>query len=656
MCGIAALISLKGSQNLKDIIEMSFKAAHRGPDDEGFLLFSDFEIVPEVLGSTATPDDSFGLPVNYSPKKKINPSACYGRLALAHRRLSIFDLSSFGHQPMALPCGSLWITYNGEIYNFPEIKQELVKEGVSFRTGTDTEVLLQGYKRYGASFFQKLNGMFAFLLVDLKEKKLVAARDRFGVKPLYYTLIDDKFLAFASEIKQFSALSSWEAKLNHERGYDFLKSGIIDHEKETLFKNVFELRGGEILTCDLNFPLETLQIKPWYTLSFTPFLGSLQEAVSQYKTLLQESVSLRMRADVGFGSCLSGGLDSSSIVSLASLSLEKDKIKGAQATFSAVSEDPLLDESPYIHTLLNSHQNIQSHLTLPTAADLKNNFDAIVWHQDLPFGSSSIYAQWKVFSLVKDKKIKVMLDGQGADELLCGYYEFYIPYLKELLRKKKFLFLGRELFGCKRKNPLIKPFRRFFQSLLSSNFENTLKNRLKNSRENLWFDNKHLPPNNFFCSEDVTELSHKMVNSINLPMLLRFEDRNSMAHSIESRTPFLDYRLVEFTLGLPSHYKISSGETKSILREALKENLPPLIKNRKDKISFSTSEKKWFQKEAKQFFLNKIEEAIGVSSGLIKPEALIEAKKMAEGTQTYSPIAFRTLSFGSWVKQFKVVI
>ncbi|CDR34362.1 asparagine synthase (glutamine-hydrolyzing) [Criblamydia sequanensis] len=655
MCGIAALISLNGIRNLKDIIEMSSKVAHRGPDDEGFVLFSNFEKAPEILGSSATPEDAFRLPLPYSPKEKINPSACFGRLALSHRRLSIFDLSSFGHQPMASPCSSLWIAYNGEIYNFPELKKELVKEGVSFRTGTDTEVLLQGYKRYGASFFHKLNGMFAFLLVDLNQKKLVAVRDRFGVKPLYYTLIEDKFLAFASEIKQFSSLSPWKAKLNHERAYDFLKSGIIDHEKETLFKNVFELRGGEFLTCDLNFPLETLQIKPWYTLSFTPFLGSFKEAVSQYKSLLQEAVSLRMRADVGFGSCLSGGLDSSSIVSLASLILEREQQKKPQATFSAISEDPLIDESPYISTLLESHQNIKSHLTLPTALDLKNNFDAIVWHQDLPFGSSSIYAQWKVFSLVKDKKIKVMLDGQGADELLCGYYEFYIPFLKELLKKKKFLFLGSELIGCKKNNPLIKPFRRFFQSLLPENFENSLRTRLKNSKEDLWLG-KQPHQNNFFSSKDVADLSYKMVNAINLPMLLRFEDRNSMAHSIESRTPFLDYRLVEFTLGLPSHFKISLGETKSILREALKENLPPIIKNRKDKISFSTSEKNWFQKEAKHFFLNKIEESISVSNGLIKPEALIEAKKMAEGAQTYSPIAFRTLSFGSWVKQFKVVI
>src|SRR6185503_13866036 len=297
MCGLAALFSPSARADLAELVRrMSDTVRYRGPDDEGYQVF---------------------------------PGA-----ALGHRRLSIVDVSPGGHQPMCSADGSRWIIYNGEIYNHIELRAELEKEGARFATRSDTEVLLAAFERWGEGALERLNGMFALVLVDRDRRRVLAARDRFGVKPLYYWTSPEGLVALASEIKQFSVLPGWRARVNGQRAYDFLQWGALDHTGETLFAGVRQLAGGECAA----FALDDLKVKPrrWYTLAPRAVNGSGAEA---YGAMLADAVRLRLRADVPVGSCLSGGLDSSSIVCLANRQLREAGAQVMQKTFSARSSD-----------------------------------------------------------------------------------------------------------------------------------------------------------------------------------------------------------------------------------------------------------------------------------------------------------------------------
>lgn len=608
MCGIAAIISLQGKKDLSPITKMTDMVKHRGPDGEGVVFLMD------------------------------------GRVALGHRRLSILDLTDAGAQPME--SNGHYITYNGEIYNYLELKAELSKEGASFKTETDTEVILKAYQTYGISFLDKLNGMFSFVLLDTKIRKAFAVRDRFGVKPLYI-YENEGLLSFSSEIKQFQAIPGFQARLNHQRAYDFLNFGVFDHTVETLYKNVHQVRGGHYAEVDLDEG--TFSVKNWYKLPQKNSSISYDDAVQQCRSLLADSVAIRLRSDVEVGSCLSGGIDSSSIVCLASHQLNGQNLR--QKTFSARSENSRFDEYSFMESV-RERSGADAFYVTPKADDLLKNLENMLWHQDEPFASTSVFAQWTLFSKVKDEGIKVMLDGQGADEQLGGYHEFQGVFLKQLLKEGKLRALWQELTS-------FSPLRSLIKELIPTFLrEQILYLKNKPSLNCPWIDFNVLR-----CEEELPfqrkkesfkTYAEEMLLESNLPMLLHYEDRNSMAHSVESRTPFLDYRFVEFIFSLPAEFFIKQGVTKALLRDAMRGIVPQMVLDRKDKIAFATDEHHWLNKN-RDVFMKAIEESVQ-STQIFKPLIIDKVKKILEKKAPFSFLPFRVIAFGKWFKLNKVII
>lgn len=616
MCGISAIIRWKEG-DLESIHEMNRLVNHRGPDDHGVKIFRN-------------------------------------KVALGHRRLSILDLSSAGHQPMSDPQERYWITYNGEIYNYREIKNELLKLGYTFRTQTDTEVILVAYEAWGVDCLSRFNGMFAFVLYDAMTEKVFVVRDRFGVKPLYYYPFAGG-IAIASEIKQFTALEEWNFCQNGQRVYDFLNWGVLDHTDETLFSGVKQLRGGHYF----HFSVESLKKeapKPvsWYTLKENSFTGSFEEASETYRSLLMDSIRLRLHADVDVGFCLSGGLDSSAIVCLA------HQLVGGSAerlkTFTAASEEARFDETSYVKAVIEK-TGVESHVVTPRSEDLFSSLSSLVWHQDEPFISTSIFAQWEVFQLSKQQGIKVMLDGQGADEQLGGYHGFFANHLYELLLSLKWGKMISEARQTKKKHAHLPLMMMLANKCVPEVLQQRVRGWLgKSSWRPNWIDFATLgasaalpyPSQHPFYEQSIQQIFHSSV-----PMLLHFEDRNSMAHSIESRTPFLDYRLVEFTLSCPTHYKLFEGTTKRLLRSATESVLPKKISERNDKMGFLTAEELWFRKQSPKLVLECIERAIELSGGILKPIVLQNTKEMLDGKRGFDYSYWRTLCYGVWLEQFE---
>lgn len=665
MCGIAALIRFPhGHLTLQMIRGMTDMIKHRGPDDEGFLCVESNLHTATPLGGACTPQNVYTSPLPFTPKvslesKNTQLQSSDIAILLGHRRLSIVDLSAHGHQPMCLADSSTWITYNGEIYNYLEIRQELEIFGHIFHSQSDTEVILKAYQHWGHACLHKFNGMFAFLIIDLKHQRFFAARDRFGVKPLYIWKSPTAFLAFASEIKQFTALPGWQPTVNSSRAIDYLTYGLTDFSDQTLFSGVFQLRGGEFMESPLNIS-ETPQIKRWYQLRKNSSQITFEEAKHQFQELFKDAVRLRLRADVDIGSCLSGGLDSSSIVCMAHSLLQKGQ--GKQKTFSACSHVPKFDESQFMHEIIR-HTNVEGHFVTPFLENLLQSMKTLVWQQDEPFGSSSIFAQYKVFELAKKKSLKVMLDGQGADESLSGYSEYWMAHLAQLLKSRHWSAFQNEYKKALETNSLYKfSISAIMKQLLPAHIKHSLKSTFfKYPSAGYffpWLNFQHPYKPASLQSEInlphlIDQLSYAQLLSTNLPSLLRYEDRNSMAHSIEARTPFLDYRLVEFCFSLPSEFKISKGYTKRILRESMS-MLPEKVRWRTDKLGFATAEENWMCDEQPELFRKEVSEAVLKSNGLINTKALKLADNVLSRRVPFDWTLWRIINYGYWVEAFSV--
>ena len=351
------------------------------------------------------------------------------QFAFGHRRLAIIDLDERSNQPM---CGrdELVITYNGEVYNYIELRDELVKHGYNFKTESDTEVILAAYHFWGKACLDKFNGMWSFAIFDPRKNEVFVARDRFGIKPLYYTRVGEN-MGFASEIKQFTTLPNWQAKANQEQLFRFIVGGELDTTNKTMFEGVFQVLGGH---CGIyNLDDHSFQIDQWYSLeeSIKKLEQNAESASNIFKSIFEDSVRLRLRSDVNVGSCLSGGMDSSAIVTMMDDLLKHNNGKTVQHTISSCFEDKAYDEQEYIDEVLK-YTNTKGHKVFPNEDDLFKNIDKMIWHQDEPFGSTSIFAQWTVFDKAKKENLKVMLDGQGADEQLAGYSSFSVHYVAKV--------------------------------------------------------------------------------------------------------------------------------------------------------------------------------------------------------------------------------
>ncbi|MBL7924337.1 MAG: asparagine synthase (glutamine-hydrolyzing) [Bacteroidia bacterium] len=527
MCGIAGVIMLKGEVDAPEALDrMSAAIAHRGPDGSGKWL---------------------------SPGRKA---------AFVHRRLSILDLSEQASQPMHSSDGRYTIVFNGEIYNYLELREQLLKKGVRFVTHSDTEVLLNGYIHYKDDLLPLLDGMFAFAVWDNDSGSLFCARDRFGEKPFFYIKEEGCFL-FASEIKALKAFRG-RVDLDPDKLQSYLDGTYSFDDSSGFFKQVHSLEPAS----SLFISADHWQVKKYWRidLSLKAPIARKEEYIEEFRRLFLGSVRFRLRSDVPVGSSLSGGLDSSAVV--CSMSGLTDL---PVHTFSARFEGPK-DEGKWIREVLNK-TGVINHEVWPSAEGFVRDLDTMVWHHEFPPGSSSVYAQWCVMKLASQNKIKVLLDGQGADEYLAGYDELKYYAVWELYRKFRWRSFNRER----------KLFKENFghHGKLGYAFLLDPLAGLLGIRRKVYRNGMDL--------HDVL----KYYTTAKLGELLRYADRNSMAHGVEVRLPFLSHKLVEFAFSVPSDMIYRDGRTKYILREAVKDSLPAAIYNRSDKIGFTPPQEKW---------------------------------------------------------------
>lgn len=593
MCGITGIIQADDRPLDTGLLEaMTASLLHRGPDAEGYVLLApdDREKPLAVAGPLA---DSVGRRHDRF------------KIGLGHRRLAIIDLTPLGNQPMGTLDGRLWITYNGEVYNAPELRRELVDLGVEFRSSTDTEVVLEAYRQWGRACLARFNGMFAFALWDSREHQLFCARDRFGIKPFYYRGDGRRFL-FASEIKALRCDPAYSARPNDRAVYDYLTQARQDHTGETFYEGIRQLAPGECLTLRVGRSgREAKNLVPareqWYRLPEGTRTVYLEEAASTLRDMIQDSVRLELRADVPIGSCLSGGLDSSTIVCLMSRLLPRGC--PPLQTFSACHEDPRFDERPFIQAVVSA-TGAANHEVFPDAVGLYDELPRVLRHQEEPFAGTSVLAQWCVMRAARQAGVKVLLDGQGADELLLGYPGYLGSRLADLVRGGRWLESVHEWRAWRRVHGSLHRTARanFVRGLLPEGPVGWLRSRIMD--EDAWLDREFAALVRRGAagepagpSQGRGALGAHQLRSItqDLPSLLHYEDRNAMAFSVEARVPFLDHRLVEWLMHLPPELKLHRGMTKLVLREAMDGILPKEVRRRTDKMGFVTPEDQWLR-------------------------------------------------------------
>lgn len=661
MCGIFACLARGKPLTLGDIVAANNAARHRGPDDEGYVVINHGSASP--LGGDETTSGAFSVELPYAA----NSHWSTGKdepfdIALGQRRLSVVDLSAAGHQPMCDPTQRVWLTYNGEIYNYRELRDELQAAGFQFRSDTDTEVVIAAYQKWGDDCLRRFNGMWAFVLVDVPRQRIFAATDRFGIKPLYVWSSPSGNLFFASELKQFERLPEWSPRLHVAAGHEFLVNGRFNHVRQSLVESVEKLVGGESCTVSLDpYKQNAPTFCKWYTLrDETTYEGSIENGAAEFRDLFTDSIRLRLRADVKVGSCLSGGLDSSSIVCVANQILDESGATEQQETISSCYDDPRFDERGYISSVVDS-LNVRANYVFPTLDQLLERSVDLAWQLDGPFVSGSIFSQWNVFRKARECGLTVMLDGQGADEQLAGYHK-YFPYLfRALARQRRPIAYAKQIIGWSRRHASLWDAATITAQIIGLSAA-MRKLALARQRPKETQYNKALltpPKTETLWVPPATKSFHDLLRNelqhTSLPRLLHYEDRNSMAHSVESRVPFLDYRLVEFVLSQPIHHLFRNGETKFILRKAMRGKLPPKVLQRQDKMGFVSPDEVWLKGNHRLQFRNAIEAAADDCQSLVNgPQILAQFDRYCAGEVGYSRLFWRVISFGDWIRASRI--
>ena len=621
--------------------------AHRGPDGEGYVL-----VDPDGREKP--------LAVAGSVRRSVGDAPGRFRLGFGHRRLAVVDLTPLGRQPMGTEDGLLWITYNGEVYNAAELRRELGAQGHRFRSTTDTEVVLEAYRRWGRSCLDRFNGMFAFAVWDGRDRSLFCARDRFGMKPFYYRLAEDRLL-FASEIKAILQALPDRPCPNERILYDYLTVGRQDHTTDTFFDGVQQLAPGEWLLVRegpgrRGFSVERQR---WWCLPVDSERVNLPEAAARTRELLEDSVRLELRADVPVGSCLSGGLDSSSLVCLMRRALPADV---PITTVSSCHEDPRFDERPYVHAVLSA-TGAGNHQVFTDGAALFAELPTIIWHQDEPFAGTSILAQWAVMKAASRVGLKALLDGQGADELLFGYPYFHGARLADLIKGGRWLAAFRDQAAWRREHGSLPPaaLATLVAGLLPPVSVRTLRRWMVRDRDWLApsFDRAwrggttNGPPEREVADRSVVKSRMERAVTEDLPALLHYEDRNAMAFSVEARLPFLDHRLVEWLAGQPADCKLRQGVTKVVLREAMAGILPETVRLRSDKMGFVTPEDRWLRVELRP----QVEAMLDSDRVRSRPywrQTVLKDwyRQYCEGRLTIGPVVWRWVNLEGWLRRF----
>lgn len=568
MCGIAGGWWTNPDHAVKRFPLALQKIKHRGPDDDGYQLYP--------MGSST--------------------------LALGHTRLSIIDLSDAGHQPMHSRDGRWAIVFNGEVYNYRELRTELQAKGHRFSSDSDTEVLLAAWSQWGAACLPRLVGMFAFAVLDKTNASLTCVRDAFGIKPFFYSAADGQF-AFASELPALLELLPSKPNLNWQRSYDYLVHGDYDSTPDTFYEGVHHLPPGHWLQIDAASGQLTPPHRWWEPQVKERPNWRFEDAVEQVREQFLQNIRLHLRSDVPLGAALSGGIDSSAVV-CAMHYLEPDM---PIHTFSFIAETSDVNEEHWIDSV-NAHVGAVSHKVRVTHHELSRDLDDMIRTQGEPFGSTSIYAQYRVYQLARENGITVTLDGQGADEMLAGYSGYPGQRLKSLLENGQLSQAVRFLndWAAWPGRSKAHGLKALAGQLTAGNFHNLLRTFHGDKVAPVWLNAEVLKENGVvlkfphkFPQQNepgrrvIAELAASL-STRGLAGLLRHGDRDSMRYSIESRVPFLTAGLVDLLLSMPEDFLISPmGETKHVFRAAMRGIVPDDVLDRKDKIGFATPEKDW---------------------------------------------------------------
>jgi asparagine synthase (glutamine-hydrolysing) len=596
MCGIAGIISKRTNiVSQQSLQKMTDAIKHRGPEGEGFWINNN------------------------------------GIAALGHRRLSIIDLSPAGAQPMHYQ-DRYTITYNGELYNYIELRDQLKSKKFSFSSDSDTEVILAAYAFYGKDCLRHFDGMFAFAIWDELEQTLFCARDRFGEKPFYYYEGEDRFL-FGSEMKALWAAGA-PKKMNNTMLLNYLTIGYTSDPTlafSTFYDDISTLPPANYMVLKMLPPNDIMDYEfeifsYWDLDKETQSAITDEKAIETFSHLFQTSIKRRLRSDVPVGTSLSGGLDSSSIV--ATINKSHPTIKDQQTAFSAIFSGFEKDESRQIR-LVSQQFNIKNFTVTPTAEGLVQDFKKLQHHQEEPFQSSSIYAQYKVYELAKEHGVTVLLDGQGADEILAGYHKYYHWYWQELLAKRDWSMFKKEKQDAKALGANVEwSAKNYIAAFFPLNASEALTKRaIKNQKshpaiaKDFFNAYKNEPILYKPVIDKLNDILYYNTSQQGLQELLRYADRNSMAHSREVRLPFLNHELVQFIFSLPPNFKIRNGFTKWILREAMTKTLPKEITWRKDKVGFEPPQQSWMKNKRLQDYIHESKKKL-VSKGILKKDSI----------------------------------
>lgn len=625
MCGITGGWWQNPDQGVKSIPLALKKIEHRGPDDNGYQVY---------------PVGSAGV-------------------VLGHTRLSIIDLTAAGHQPMHSADGRWAIVFNGEVYNYRELRTELKSIGYSFDSDSDTEVLLAAWVQWGVTCLPRLAGMFAFAILDKMTATLTCVRDAFGIKPFFYAVNNEQF-AFASELPALLELLPCKPSLNWQRAYDYLVHGDYDSTSETFYSGVKHLLPGHLLQVNTSTGL-ACPPERWWNPQIDERAGwRFEDAVEQVREQFLKNIRLHLRSDVPLGAALSGGIDSSAVV-CAMRHIEPDF---PIHTFSFIAEGKDVNEEFWVDRV-NEHVGAVPHKVRLTPQELACDLDDMIRVQGEPFGSTSIYAQYRVFKLAKESGIIVTLDGQGADEMLAGYSGYPGQRLRSLLESgqlgKAWGFWNRWSQWPGRSHKLAAKY--LVSELTDGRLYETLRKWDGKSSVPSWINPEplieagvrlikpHPRPESEIKGRRLTAALSQSLFSCGLTHLLRHGDRNSMRFSIESRVPFLTLENVNLLLSMPEEYLISpSGETKRVFRAAMRGIVPDDVLDRKDKIGFATPEKdwllgmadivrSWLKEDLELPFFNRL-------------DAMQEFEDVLRGAKPFDWRIWRMINFIRWCKIF----
>lgn len=612
MCGISALINTNNTAISPNLIrKMNDLVKHRGPDDGGVFLKDNF--------------------------------------ALGNRRLAVIDTSQAGHQPFIYGANAL--IYNGAIYNFVELRKELEKRGYIFKSSTDTEVILAAYDCWGQQCVERFSGMWSFVLYDHGKNILFCSRDRFGIKPLHFARIGHYF-AIGSEIKQFSAIPGYAAKMNNAAAFNFLNYNALNYSEDTFFEGISTLRGGNNLVYDLR--THTYNTYNWYGFDQQAENSDItfQEATTTFHDLFSTAVDQYTRCNVQYGAFLSGGLDSSSIVCMLK---QGKRAAGDLTTVSLCWHYKNIDEQHYIDPVLEETgfygKKLYADMNEMNKTDV---LDRIIYSQDQPIPNASHFAEYKLHEGARRAGMTVMMDGQGSDEYLAGYGIFGFYHLLGLMAKRKWSDIRREW-------PAFKGHQSFshwqlLRFLMYIRYRQPVP-QIDPAIKPAWGKDL-LARSPFMLPEgvpmDIRNFSFQQLFVSSLPYQLHSADRNSMHHSIESRFPFLDHRLVEFAFSLPDTFKINNGATKFVLRESMKSILPECVRLRRQKLGLPAPEREWMLANA-----DWVEHELAEGSAIL--DEMVNATSVKKRFQSFRQLKytdhsffFRVIALSRWVRLFGV--